>query len=52
MEKREQEIANLLEKSMRENFPNLVKEIDVKVQEVQSPNQIGPKEDHSKTHHN
>ena len=30
----EQEIENLIEKIMKENFPNLVKEIDMKVQEA------------------
>ena len=29
--KKEQEIENLLEKIMKENFPNLVKEIDMEV---------------------
>ena len=33
-EGKEQEIENLFEK-MRENFPNLVKEIDMEVQEAQ-----------------
>ena len=37
---------------MKENFPNLVKEIDMKVQEAQSPKQDGFKEAHGKTHHN
>ena len=36
---------------MKENFPNLVKEIDLKVQ-AQSPKQDGPKEDHTKIHQN
>ena len=49
---KEQEIGNLFEKLMKENFPNLVKEIDMQVQEAQSPKQIGCKETHSKTHHN
>ena len=31
-EEREQEIGNLFEKTMKENFPNLVKEIDMQVQ--------------------
>ena len=31
----EQEIENLLEKIMKENFPNLMKEIDIQVQEAQ-----------------
>ena len=33
-EEKEQEIGNLFEKIMRENFPNLVKEIDIQVQEA------------------
>ena len=40
----EEEIENLLEKIMKENFPNLVKEIDIQVQEAQRvPNKLGPK---------
>ena len=35
-EKEEQEIENLFEKIMKENFPNLGKEIDIQVQEVES----------------
>ena len=34
-EGKEQEIRNLFEKIMKENFPNLVKEIDVQVHETQ-----------------
>ena len=34
-EEKEQEIGNLFEKIMKENFPNLVKEIDMQVQEAQ-----------------
>ena len=37
---------------MKENFPNLVKEIDIQVQEAQSPKQVGPKEDHTEMHNN
>ena len=33
-EKKEQEIRNFFEKIMKENFPNLVKEIDMQVQEA------------------
>ena len=33
-EEKEQEIGNLFEKIMRENCPNLVKEIDIQVQEA------------------
>ena len=34
-EEKEQEIGNLSEKIVKENFPILVKEIDIQVQEVQ-----------------
>ena len=34
-EEKEQEIGNISEKIMKENFPNLVKEIDMQVQEAQ-----------------
>ena len=34
-EEKEQEIENLFEKIMKENFLNLVKEIDIHVQEAQ-----------------
>ena len=48
----EQEIENLFEKIIKESFLNLVKEIDIQVQEAQSPKQVGTKEDHTKTHQN
>ena len=52
-EEEEQEFENLFEKIMKENFLNLVKEIDFQeVQEIQSPKEVGPKESHTKTHHN
>ena len=51
-EEEEQEIENLFEKIMKENFPNLAKEIDMQVQEAQSPKEVGPKEPHTKAHHN
>ena len=35
-----------------ENFPNMEKEIENQVQEVQSPIQDKPKEKHTKTHTN
>ena len=42
-EEEEQEIENLFEKIMKENFSNLVKEIDFQeVQEAQSPKEVGP----------
>ena len=43
-EKKEQETGNLFEKIEKENFPNLVKEIDMQVQEAQNvPNKMGAK---------
>ena len=33
-EEKEQEIKNLFKKIMKENFPNLVKEIDIQIQEA------------------
>ena len=42
-EEKKQEIEKLFEKVMKENFPNLLKEIDVQVQEAQSPKQDGLK---------
>ena len=49
----EQEIENLFEQIMKENFPNLVKEIDFKkIQEAQSPKEIGSKKKHTKAHYN
>ena len=49
-EEEEQEIENLFEQIMKENFLNLAKEIDF--QEAQSPKEIGPKEEHTKAHRN
>ena len=52
-EEEEQEIENLFEHIMKENFPNLAKEIDFQeVQEAQCPKKVGPKETHTKAHHN
>ena len=43
-EEEEQEIENLFEKIMKENFLKLVKEIDTQVQEAQRvPNKLDPK---------
>ena len=43
-EEEEQEMENLLEKIMRENFPNLVTEIDIQVQEAQRvPKKLDPR---------
>ena len=49
----EQEIENLFEQIMKENFPTLAKKIDFQeVQEAQSPQEAGPKEEHTKAHYN
>ena len=48
----EQGIENLFEEIMSEIFPDMIKEKDTEAQEVQSPKQDGPKEAHTKTHHN
>ena len=45
-EEKEKEIGNLFEKIMKENFPNLVKEGDIQVQDTQD----GCQEDRSKTY--
>ena len=43
-EEEEQEMANLCEKIMKENFLNLVKEIDMQVQEAQRvSNKLDPR---------
>ena len=49
---KEQEIGNLFEKIMKENFPNLVKERHASPGSIESPKQDGCKEAHSKTHYN
>ena len=42
-EEEAQEIENLFEKIMKENFPNMTKEIDIQVQEAQrDPNELDP----------
>ena len=53
-EEQQQEIENLFEQMMKENFPNLVKEIDFQeVQEAQRvPKRDQFKEAHTKAHHN
>ena len=49
VEEKEQEIGNLFEKIMKENFPNLVKEIDMQDQQAQKvpKRQKGPFQDTS-----
>ena len=52
-EEEEQEMENLFENIMKENFPSLAKEIGFQeVQEAQSPKEVGPKEAHTKQFHN
>ena len=51
-EEEEQEIEKLFEKIMKENFPNLVKEKYISPGSTESPKEVGPKEDHTRTHHN
>ena len=52
-EEEEQEIENFFEQVMKENFPNLAKEIDLpEVQEAQSPKKVGSKKECTKTSHN
>ena len=52
-EEQQQEVENLFDQVMKENFPNLAKEIDF--QEVpgspKSPTEVGPKEEHTKACH-
>ena len=51
-EKEEQDIENLFENIMKETFPSLAKEIDFQeVQEAQRVPKVGPKEAHTKAHH-
>ena len=43
-EEKEEEIRNLFEKTMKDNFPNLVKEIHMQIQEAQRvPNKMDAK---------
>ena len=49
VEEQEQETESLFEKIMKENFPNLVKQVYIEVQEAQSPKQDGHKEPHKDT---
>ena len=48
-EEEEQGMENLFENIMKENFPNLAKEIDFQeVQEARRVPEVGPKEAHTK----
>ena len=50
----EQQIENLFEQITKENFPNLAKEIRLPGSpgSSESPKEVGPKEAHTKAHHN
>ena len=51
-EQQQQEIENVFEQLMKENFPYLAKEIGFQeVQEDQSSKEVGPKEEQTKAHH-
>ena len=50
-EEKEQEIENLFERIMKENFSKLVKEIDMQVQEAQRVSNRMDTENHTETHH-
>ena len=52
-EEEEQQIENLFEQIMKENFSYLAKEIDFQeILEAQSPKEAGPNEAHTKAHNN
>ena len=52
-EEEDQEIENFFEKIMKENFPNLAKQINFQeVQEAQRVPKKLPKGEHTKAHHN
>ena len=53
-EEEEQKIENLFEQILKENLPNLAKEIDFPGSpgSSESPKEVGPKEEHTKAYHN
>ena len=53
-EEEEQQIENLFEQIMKENFPNLAKgnRLPGSPGSSESPKELGPKEAHTKAHHN
>ena len=51
-EEKEQEIGNLFEKIMKDNFPNLVKERDINSRKHRESQTRWMQRGHSKTHHN
>ena len=53
-EEEDKKIENLFEKIMKETFHNMAKEIDFQGSPgiSESPKEVGPKEAHTKAHHN
>ena len=51
-QKRDKEPEKIFEVIVAENFPNMGEEIANQVQKAQSPRQVRPKEEHTKTHSN
>ena len=52
-ENKTKKLKTYFKKIMKENFPNLAKEIDFQeVQEAQNPKEVGPEEEHTEAHHN
>ena len=51
-EEEEQKIENLFEQIMKENFPNLANRLPGSPGSSESPKEVGPKEEHTKAHHN
>ena len=50
--RKSKKLKTYLKNIMKESFHNMAKEIDFQeVQEVQSPKEVGPKEEHTKAHH-
>ena len=48
----EQEIENLFERIMKENFPGKENKVPGSPESSESPKEVKPKEEYSKTHHN
>ena len=51
-EEEEQDMENIFEKIMKEKFSNMVKGLNMKVQETQSPKEIAFNEAHTEAHQN
>ena len=51
-EEQQQEIENLFEQIMKENFPNLSNRLPGSSESSESPKEIGPKKEHIKAHYN